>query len=394
MPQPTPKQLSRTRPLYPWRVTDPGRFLDVAPAATVPPFGRPERETVVAELFTDRPYDEKLHPYAPLYAAARTVVGRPRHPYAATVALESWFRSAGGFTYDEQPPKPAPGVPALVDFVTRTKAGYCQHYAGAMALMLRYLGIPARVAAGFTSGIYDEDKGSWTVSDRNAHTWVEVWFRGYGWLPFDPTPGRGALSGTYTVASRGFDSPGAARVAEGLAAASILALKELAQSGGRAADGEDAAPAEPADRQLVSTPTGRRNPARMLTLLVAALIAGIAVAKTAVRRRRYLTRDPRSIATACRSELLDFLRDQRIELPRGATLAELSAALESRLAISADRFAAAANAARFGSPRAAAQSAHRTRRELALLRRQLRRRLSRFQRLRGFLSLRSLRFAR
>ena len=79
----------------------------------------------------------------------------------------------------------------LVHFVTTSKRGYCQHFAGAMALMLRYLGIPARVAAGFSSGVYDEERKQWTVYDRDAHTWVEVWFNGYGWLPFDPDAGAG-----------------------------------------------------------------------------------------------------------------------------------------------------------------------------------------------------------
>src|SRR3712207_8417213 len=49
--------------------------------------------------------------------------------------------------------------------------------------MLRYLGIPARVAAGFTSGRYNSERGVRTVTDHEAHTWVEVWFEGYGWLP-------------------------------------------------------------------------------------------------------------------------------------------------------------------------------------------------------------------
>ena len=61
--------------------------------------------------------------------------------------------------------------------------------------MLRYLGIPSRVAAGFTSGRYDGKSREWTVTDRDAHTWVEVWFRGWGWLPFDPTPSRSGLAG-------------------------------------------------------------------------------------------------------------------------------------------------------------------------------------------------------
>ena len=85
--------------------------------------------------------------------------------------------------------------------------------------MLRYLGIPARVAAGFTSGNFDEDERRWTVADTNAHTWVEVWFDGYGWLPFDPTPGRGRLRAEYTASSLFFDASGATAAFAGGAAA-------------------------------------------------------------------------------------------------------------------------------------------------------------------------------
>ena len=70
--------------------------------------------------------------------------------------------------------------------MTRTKAGYCQHFAGAMALMLRRLGVPSRVAVGFTSG---RDRADWVVTDHDAHAWVEVWFPGAGLDPVRPDPG-------------------------------------------------------------------------------------------------------------------------------------------------------------------------------------------------------------
>ena len=134
-------------------------------------------------------------------------------------------------------------MPPLVEFVTRTHRGYCQHFAGAMALMLRYLGIPARVGAGFTSGSYDADKRRWKVTDHDAHTWVEVWFRGFGWLPFDPTPGRGDLDGAYSAASVGFNAAAvSAAIAAGLDAADYKLDTERFDRGGevgRAADGRD-----------------------------------------------------------------------------------------------------------------------------------------------------------
>ena len=83
-----------------------------------------------------------LTSYRPLWKSARRVAGSAATPYHAVLSLESWFRQRGGYTYDEQPPRPA--GPPLVAFVTGTKAGYCQHFAGAMAVMLRMLGIPSR----------------------------------------------------------------------------------------------------------------------------------------------------------------------------------------------------------------------------------------------------------
>ena len=201
-PQPQPAQLAKSLPEYPPEISVDGLFLRVGPhSASAPPFGTLSHRLWATAYFGPTGTGRA---YAPLYAAAERIAGKATNPYAATVALEAWLRSSGGFVYDEQPPH-GPGAPPLVQFVTKTKRGYCQHFAGAMALMLRYLGIPARVAAGFTSGSYDAKRGTWTVYDRDAHTWVEVWFKGYGWLPFDPTPSRGTLGGPYTTSSLTFD---------------------------------------------------------------------------------------------------------------------------------------------------------------------------------------------
>jgi transglutaminase-like putative cysteine protease len=175
----------------------------------VPKFGTPDRDLLMTVFFNARfDADPLMQQNRALYDAARQVVQGAPSPYAAAAVLERWFRepSLGGFVYDEQPPVPAPNQPALVQFVTQTKRGYCQHFAGAMALMLRYLGIPARVAAGFTSGSYDADSHEWTVTDHEAHDWVEVYFPGWGWIPFDPTPGRGTLDARYSSTSPNFDS--------------------------------------------------------------------------------------------------------------------------------------------------------------------------------------------
>ncbi len=89
----------------------------------------------------------------------------------------------------------------LVDFLQTTKAGFCQQFASAMAIMLRTLGYPTRVAVGFTQGAQGADGELWHVTTDNAHAWVEVLFPTYGWLAFEPTPGR-----TNPVAN-GYDNP-------------------------------------------------------------------------------------------------------------------------------------------------------------------------------------------
>jgi hypothetical protein len=90
-----------------------------------------------------------------------------------------------GYSYSENP---APSQHPLETFLFNDKAGYCQQFAGAMALLLRMGGVPARVSAGFTQGSLDRSTHRYIVGDIDAHAWVEVWFPHYGWVRFDPTP--------------------------------------------------------------------------------------------------------------------------------------------------------------------------------------------------------------
>ena len=76
----------------------------------------------------------------------------------------------------------------LESFLFRDKAGYCQQFSGAMALLLRMAGVPARVSTGFSTGLLDRKAGEYVVRDFDAHSWVEVWYAGYGWVTMDPTP--------------------------------------------------------------------------------------------------------------------------------------------------------------------------------------------------------------
>jgi len=386
-PRPTPAELVRVPPSYPRALTKPGSELDLTRGVTLPPFGVPGRDS---RMFT--PLTGRLLPYAQLYKRAREVAGQTRSPYAATVALEAWFRSTGGFTYSEQPGT-TPGLPPLVGFVMDTKTGYCQHFAGAMALMLRLLGIPARVAAGFLPGVYHGD--FWQVTDHEAHTWVEVWFRGYGWLPFDPTPGRGHLSGAYSSTSLGFNVESAAKLLAG-----IVKGGEVFGTGGGGIITHDPTRRNP--RSAGDLPRGIGSPATtepkkttpsllfFLLLLAAGAAALIVLLKLGRRKLRYLTRDPRRIAVACGCELADFLRDQRLPTAQAATFRELGRSVRDGLGVDASSFAQAATAARYGRPEVARQAAGSARKELREVKRRLRQTLGRYDRVRGLLSVRSL----
>jgi len=124
-------------------------------------------------------------PYANAYALARSLSRRAATPYAFVLAVERQLSTANGFTYDENPP--LSNYP-LETFLFSSHRGYCQQFAGAMALLLRMGGVPARVSTGFATGHYDAGLRWYVVSDVDAHAWVEAWFPAYGWVRFDPTP--------------------------------------------------------------------------------------------------------------------------------------------------------------------------------------------------------------
>jgi hypothetical protein len=137
--------------------------------------------------------------------AQRLAQGQPT-TYDTVKAVQSYLQR--GFQYSEKPPRRR--YP-LSSFLFDDKIGYCQQFSGAMALMLRMDGIPARVAAGFTPGNFDFVAKEYRVRDLDAHSWVEVWFDGIGWVPFDPTP-------SLSPASFQSDSISSASAARGAAA--------------------------------------------------------------------------------------------------------------------------------------------------------------------------------
>lgn len=117
---------------------------------------------------------------------AREVTAGAPTDFDRAIALQEYFTGPdSAFTYDLQTAPPA-GDDALVEFLTVGRVGYCEQFASAMAVMLRTVGVPARVAVGFTAGSPVDDRRA--VSTADAHAWVEAWFPGIGWTTFDPTP--------------------------------------------------------------------------------------------------------------------------------------------------------------------------------------------------------------
>jgi protein-glutamine gamma-glutamyltransferase len=117
---------------------------------------------------------------------ARQLRRQAETPYDYVLEVNRYLQN--GFVYDEAAAPVRPGVATLDAFLFDTRSGYCQHFSGAMALLLRMGGIPTRVVTGFTPGGYSKSKQAWIVRDTDAHSWVEAWFDDWGWVTFDPTP--------------------------------------------------------------------------------------------------------------------------------------------------------------------------------------------------------------
>ncbi len=110
--------------------------------------------------------------------------------YGQAKALEVALRR---IPYDEGIAAPPAGRDPVAYFLFDVQRGYCDYYATAMVVMLRTLGIPARVAAGYAEGAYDPDTGRFLVTEEDAHSWVEVYFGELGWIEFEPTAGESVL---------------------------------------------------------------------------------------------------------------------------------------------------------------------------------------------------------
>jgi transglutaminase-like putative cysteine protease len=288
------------------------------------------RETVYVPLRGNDPTDwgpraDRLirsSPYLPMYEQALDLTRNARTSYDAVKNVELWLQE--NFTYSERvPTHPIP----LMGFLEEDKRGYCQQFSGTMALMLRMAGIPARVAAGFSPGSYNKDTREYRVRDLDAHSWVEVWFTGIGWVPFDPTPARSpAQSQSSALAT-------SAAAADAGEARQVRGAATQERTGGSGANlGEQGG-------------SGWVVPALVLLLVVAPLGGAALLLALRVSRLRLLS--PEAVAELQLSELRRALVRLGWDLPASTTLLGLQRRLGRFAGPASEAYAEALRANRY-----------------------------------------------
>ncbi|MGI8647954.1 MAG: transglutaminaseTgpA domain-containing protein [Mycobacteriales bacterium] len=195
-------------------------------------------------------------------------------------AILHHFDESNGFVYSERTQTGSSGD-ALVDFLSN-KRGFCEQYASAMAYLVRAAKIPARVAIGFSRGQKIDDGGA-SITTRDAHAWVEVYFNGLGWVPFDPTPSDGSRRDAEKSWMTQDASPqGSPHVTGNQPSQALVAPGKAGAASQIAAKNEAKAAAEPGLTQQWPSLFGLV----MAVLGAVALGAGPAVARQVWRRRR------------------------------------------------------------------------------------------------------------
>jgi transglutaminase-like putative cysteine protease len=281
---------------------------------------------------------------------ARPVVKGYKTPYDLALRLQNWFRQS--FRYDQKI-EPGHDVARLQRFLTQ-RTGYCEQFAAAMTLMLRGLGMPARVGVGFLPG--RSLGGEYIVSTSEAHAWTEARVPGMGWVMFDPTPGRG------TPAGRTEQSP----------------QEAVADTPPPAPANEQPTPEPTKQPEEASTPLGAGVPVgRMLgALALIAFVAGVVPGAKVLRREVRRRREPVGSLLGAYAELVDRAADLGRRSRTGQTQREVwRGAFESgsaQGAEAAERVVEAVTKAIYSPEPAAASDAAAAWRDLAIALKQLR----------------------
>ncbi len=192
------------------------------------------------------------------------------NPFDTAIAVEDFVRKTIAYNEDIEPP---PANQDVVDYVLfDSKQGYCEYYASAMAMLLRLEGIPSRVVGGYFPAPFDADAGGLLYREKNAHLWVEAFFPGYGWIPFEPTANRDPLS-------YGDITPGSEAVVEPSPVPTSVPTPEPTPVVATPPPAQEAPPQQP---QLPTPADVLANPGRVAGLIGLVLVAVLAVSALAV----------------------------------------------------------------------------------------------------------------
>jgi transglutaminase-like putative cysteine protease len=282
---------------------------------------------------------------------ARSVTADATTPYETALTLQNWFRSEFTYSLEVQ----AGHSNTAIEGFLRDRVGYCEQFAGTYAAMMRTLDIPARVAVGFTPGNFNGERFS--VLGKNAHAWPEVWFDDLGWVPFEPTPGRGAPgSENYTSVEPQQDATGIdpdAATAEQAPAVEPAPPTTVAEPRATTPDGEPVVPVDVdqsaattggADGAGTPTDEGRSFPVR--GLLFFTLLGALLAAPALIRRwrRNRVPQDLPSAVAMLWSRSLDDLREVGLRPKASVTPVEQAAAAAATFPVIARPFGSLAAA--------------------------------------------------
>jgi len=277
---------------------------------------------------TAAPVPASLVKYTKVPESLPDVVGKLAHdvtaaattPYDRARVLRDYFRS-GQFTYDPNVDL-TDATSATVTFLN-TKRGFCVQFASTYALMARSLGIPARVAVGYTPGDFDPTTRRYSVTNYEAHAWPEIWLAGVGWTnQFDPTP-PSPLPGGSNLPNDTFGAP----VTPPPTAPTTVPTTVQTAPADTSVPNTASAPAPSPDAAPVATSgSGRSWTALVGVLLVvaviAAVVAAVPLAKRARSRARRRRADPADRVAGAWEEAIDRLRELGRPGPRSTTPAE------------------------------------------------------------------------
>jgi transglutaminase-like putative cysteine protease len=265
-------------------------------------------------------------PFGRLLPLTTRITAGRSSAYNKAIALQQWFTEPGNFTYSLDAPQPH-GAGGLVTFLTKTRRGYCQQFAFAMAVMARLVGIPSRVVVGYTQGVAQEN-GAWLVRTSDAHAWPELYFKGVGWLRFEPTPSSSSgHGGQATAFAPAYSIPPLSSVVP-TPRPTASAPAPGAQPGATPSRGRLGQPLRPiGDNGGAGRSAPAPLPAALLLIVVLAVAAVVPrAARSLTRRRRWFrAADDTSRAHAAWLEFRDDLTDHRIacrasESPRALAL--------------------------------------------------------------------------